>query len=169
MKRYRKICVLGNSGSGKSTLARQLAEVTNLPLIHLDKLFWRPGWIEASQEEFDSALAKVLESDRWIIDGNYKKTLKLRLEKTDLVIMFDYSPLFCLWRAIRRSWKEKVRPDMAEGCRERFDFSFYWYILNYNRRVRPQMVEMLQNNHGNFDICFIKSERDLYRLLESFK
>ena len=45
-----RIAIVGPAGSGKSTLARQLGDVLDLPVVHLDALFWQPGWREPSRE-----------------------------------------------------------------------------------------------------------------------
>lgn len=161
MKNYRRICILGNSGSGKSTLATRLAKVTGLPLIHLDKLFWRPGWTESSEDEFRQAADNAAAGKCWIIDGNYKKTLAERLERADLVVLFDYKPIFCLWRVIWRILTTTVRPDMAEGCKERFDINFCKYVLNYNRKVKPKLLEMIRSSRGHFDFICLRHVRDV--------
>jgi adenylate kinase family enzyme len=54
----KRIVILGRGAAGKSILARRLGEITALPVIELDKIFWRPGleptprdqWIEAQAE-----------------------------------------------------------------------------------------------------------------------
>ena len=74
-----RIIIIGNSGSGKSTLAKELAVRLNLPLIHLDKLFWRDNWQHISRDEFDDLLLSELKKERWIIDGNFGRTIPLRL------------------------------------------------------------------------------------------
>jgi adenylate kinase family enzyme len=41
-----RVLVIGSGGAGKSTFARRLAQWASLPLIHLDAIYWHPGWIE---------------------------------------------------------------------------------------------------------------------------
>jgi adenylate kinase family enzyme len=69
--------------------------LTGLPVVHLDKLFWKPGWIQAAKEEFYTLLIEALSRDAWIIDGNYSSTLPLRLESCDQVVYFDFPRLVC--------------------------------------------------------------------------
>jgi hypothetical protein len=38
-----RVVILGPGASGKSTLANQFSEIVGLPVIELDKVFWRPG------------------------------------------------------------------------------------------------------------------------------
>ena len=70
-----RIIIIGCGGAGKSTLARKLGEVLDLPVVHLDKLFWKPGWVETTAEEFDALLAMELAKDKWIMDGNFNRTM----------------------------------------------------------------------------------------------
>ena len=62
-----RILVIGGSGAGKSTLSVELAKKLNLPLVHLDRLFWRAGWQHVSREEFDNRLLKELMQPAWNI------------------------------------------------------------------------------------------------------
>ena len=78
-----RVLIIGCGGSGKSTLARQLGEKTGLPVVHLDQLFWHPGWVESTKDEIDTKIREELGKSRWIMDGNYNRTLPLRLEKCD--------------------------------------------------------------------------------------
>ena len=146
----KRILVIGCGGAGKSTLAKQLGETLSLPVHHLDKLWWKPGWVEESVERFDAELAKILKQDRWIIDGNYNRTLPERLKYADTVIFLDYSPWICLMRALKRifRWHGRVRPDMGAGCPERLDLEFLRYIWTYNRRMRPRTEESLSGFSG---------------------
>lgn len=145
-----RILIIGSPGSGKSTLARTLAARTGLPLIHLDQLYWSPGWQEVDKSVWMQRLMAALESPRWIIEGNYGSTLELRLSHADKVVLLDLSPLRCTWRILRRTWglRGKVRPDMAEGCPERFDWEFFWYTLTFRLSVLPRVLERLERFGG---------------------
>ena len=169
MTKYRRICILGNSGAGKSTLAAALGDVSGLPVVHLDRIFWNPGWIEAPEAEVRAAMTAAAENDAWIIDGNFKKTLPQRLEKADLVIYIDYNPIFCLWRVLWRMLRRKIRPDMADGCTERFNPEFYGYVLRFNRQTRPQLLEMIARSAGNFDLAIIRRRKDLAELMRNLQ
>lgn len=141
-----RILIIGCGGAGKSTLARQLGEKLNLPVVHLDKLFWKPGWVEESQDEFDRKLALELEKPRWIIDGNFNRTMPQRLEKCDTLIYLDFSRWTCLLGVVKRilTTYGTVRPDMGEGCPERFDLEFLKWVWNYNKDKRQRNYQLLQ-------------------------
>ena len=128
-----RILILGCPGSGKSRFARQLARHTALPLIHLDKLYWRPGWIEADKETWVADLTRSIDEPRWVMDGNYLGTLPIRLARADTVIILDPSHWRCLWRVLARTvrYLGQTREDMAPGCPERFDWQFVKYLWNF--------------------------------------
>ena len=130
--------IIGCSGSGKSTLARALKEKLGLPLVHLDQLFWEPGWQMTAKENFDHQLQMAVDMDRWIIDGNYNRTIPMRLPKCDTIIYLDFSRWECLLGVFQRIIKNygKVRPDMPEGCPERFDWDFIKFVWNFNKNNR---------------------------------
>ena len=125
--------------------------------------------MEAPEAEVRAAMTAAAENDAWIIDGNFKKTLPQRLEKADLVIYIDYNPIFCLWRVLWRMLRRKRRPDMAYGCTERFNPEFYGYVLRFNRQTRPQLLEMIAQSAGNFDLAIIRRRKDLAELMRNLQ
>jgi adenylate kinase family enzyme len=135
-----RVLIIGPCGSGKSTLARELAPRMGLPLIHMDQLGWQAGWVETEKSELNARLAEAVAQESWLIEGNYGSTLAPRLERADTVIYLDFPIGLCLWRLIRRvtSLRGQSRPDMPEGCPERFDAAFFWYVMNWNSGPRPR-------------------------------
>ena len=133
-----RIMIIGCGGSGKSTLARQLGQKLGLPVVHLDKLFWTPGWVSVSQEEFDRLHETALAEEKWIMDGNFDRTIPRRLQRCDTVIYLDFSRWQCLLGMCQRVLGSygKNRPDMANGCPERFDWEFVKFIWNFNAQNR---------------------------------
>ena len=146
----RRVLVIGSPGAGKSTLSHALARRTGLPLHHLDRMFWLPGWVERDRDEGRAELAKVLAQDCWIIDGNYGSTLPLWIARADTVVWLDYPTALCLGRALRRWWMYRghSRPDMTEGCPERLDGEFLLYILNFRRAWRDRNATALAGFDG---------------------
>ena len=133
-----RVLIIGPCGSGKSTLAREIAPRLGLPLIHMDQLGWQAGWVETEKAELHARLGEAVAGERWLIEGNYGSTLGPRLERADTVIYLDFPIRLCLWRLIRRivTLRGQSRPDMPEGCPERFDAAFFWYVLNWNSGPR---------------------------------
>ncbi len=142
----RRILILGNAGSGKSTLARALGTKLELPVLHLDTIYWKPGWVESSDEEYDAKLATFVEHDAWVIDGNNSRTMPLRFELADTVILLDLPLWVSLYRALKRNleYRGRSRPDITAGCDEKFDLEFLRWILNYPKRLRPRNLALLE-------------------------
>ena len=146
-----RLLVIGSPGAGKSTLARALAARTGLPLVHLDQLHWLPGWTERNRDESRAELAGVLAQDRWIIDGNYGSILAMRLARADTVVWLDYPTHLCFWRVLKRWWRYRGtnRPDMTEGCPERLDPEFLWYVLTFRSAWQGRNAALLDGFQGN--------------------
>ena len=157
-----RIMIIGCGGSGKSTLARLLGEKTGLPVVHLDKLFWKSGWVESSKSEIDAKITAAMAEEHWILDGNYNRTLPMRLERCDTVIWLDYSRWVCLWGVFKRVVTSygRVRPDMPEGCPERVDWDFLVWIWNFNKNKRERYHTLL-SSHKDKEIHIFKNRRQL--------
>lgn len=165
---YNRISIVGGSGSGKSTLCNILSKELNLPAIHLDAINYEPNWVEIDKEERDKIISNKSEEDKWIIDGNYNKTLQERFDKADLIIWLDYSTIKQLNGVIKRYLKtyNKERPEIP-GCKERLDFTFIKYVLTYNKKKRPVIVEYLKNMPKEKVLVF-KRQKDLNKWLKEF-
>jgi len=140
-----RVLVLGCCGSGKSTFSKRLAQLTSLPIIHLDQHYWKANWVESTPEEWEPAVKELANGPSWIMDGNYASSLDVRLEKADTVIYLDQSTLKCLWRITRRilKYRGQTRPDMPEGCYERFDLEFYHYVAVFNLVRRKKVLDKI--------------------------
>ncbi len=135
-----RVLIIGPCGSGKSTLSRELGDRLDLPVYHMDQLGWLPGWVETDKEVLREKLADIVATDRWLIEGNYGSTLLMRLPRADTVIYLDFPIWVCLWRLLRRvlSHRGRTRPDMTEGCPERFDLEFFRYVALWNTGPGPR-------------------------------
>lgn len=141
-KNFNRILLIGSPGTGKSTTAKFLGEKLNLEVIHLDKYFWKPDWEMRSRYEFDEIVLELIMKDKWIMDGNYSRTLKARAKRADLIIFFDFPSYFCVFRILKRSFKTKLgfekRTDMADGCDEKWiDREFVNFVWNFKKRTVP--------------------------------
>ena len=165
----KRVIIIGCGGAGKSTLARQLGEKTGLPVVHLDRIWWSPGnWIHMEQAEFDKILLAELEKPEWILDGNYNRTIEVRLEKCDTVIYLDFSRWTCLtgWiRRVIRNWGH-ARPDMGEGCAEWFDPEMAKWIWDFNKNNRERYYRLLNETDG-IEKIVLKNRRMVKRFLQS--
>ncbi|MFV0627562.1 MAG: shikimate kinase [Alphaproteobacteria bacterium] len=158
MKKYNRICVIGNSGAGKSTFSRKLAEKLNYPLCHIDKIIWKAGWKEVSDEERLEKIQEFIAQDKWIFDGNAKSTYGIRLAKADLVIFLDLNPLLCCYRVILRMLMNEKREDMA----------FYRYILTYRKKIVPLFYQAYEKYKNSVDLIVVKTPQEIEKLLAEF-
>jgi adenylate kinase family enzyme len=166
-----RVLVIGSGGSGKSTLAVQLGEILNLEVSHLDKFYWRAGWVESKPDEWLKKVTELTDRDSWIIDGNYSGTLEVRLRKCDTIVFLDMPRLICLWRIVKRFllYRDGTRPDMAEGCRENLNFEFVSWVWNYPRRSRPKILKRLQEHAAGKEIIWLRSRSDVKKFLAGHK
>ena len=102
-----KIIIVGSPGAGKSTFARKLRDITGIPLFYLDMLWHKPDRTTVTQEEFNNRLNGILQKDRWIIDGNYQRTLEPRLQACDTVFLMDFPLETCISGAESRIGKKR--------------------------------------------------------------
>ena len=163
----KRVIIIGCGGSGKSTLARLLGEKTGLPVVHLDQIFWAPGnWKHLDRESFDRLLQEEVKKDRWILDGNYDRTLEKRLAHCDTVIWLDYNRFVCLIGWVKRvisNWGT-ARVDMAEGCIEWFDPEFAGWIWRFNKEHREKYTELLDRQDEKLILRF-KSRSQLKKYI----
>jgi adenylate kinase family enzyme len=166
----RRVAVIGCCGAGKSTLAAQLAPALGLPLVHLDREYWRPGWVEPDHAAWDARHAELIAAESWLLDGNYGRTMVARLQRADLVVLLHVSAPRALWRVLRRTWRDRgrTRPDMAPGCVERFsgtsNLDFYAYVARFNRRQLPRIRERLAE-HAPGRVVVVDSSRTARQLI----
>ena len=122
----KKIVVVGVSASGKSTLGRALEKSTNLPLIHMDKIWWKPGWIEVGEEDASKQLEAITSGSEWIIEGYIPKTVRpIVFERADSILYLDYPPIVASVRYLKRWLKHRKNPrPELEGSPEKLDFKF---------------------------------------------
>jgi adenylate kinase family enzyme len=163
-----KIMIIGCGGSGKSTLPRKLHKITGLPLVHLDRLYWQPGWVEPDKEDWRKIMEQQTDRPAWIMDGNYGGTMDIRLEKADLIIFMDRSRWLCLYRILKRQlqYMGRTRPDMTEGCTERVTWEFIQYVYRYNDTRRPGILEKLKEYRKGKQVFILKNERQVKNFLQ---
>ena len=162
----KRVLIIGCGGSGKSTLARAMGERTGLPVIHMDKLFWKPGWVSMEKDEFDALIRERMKEEEWILDGNYRRTLPERIACCDTVIYLDLPRIVCLMGAVKRILRSygTVRSDMAEGCPERIDAEFFGWVWNYNKVNRANNYALLKNA-PLAKVIILKNRREVSRFL----
>ena len=162
----KKVVVIGSGGSGKSTFSRRMGEITGLPVVHLDKLYWRPDWTPTPADEWAEIVAREIEKPEWIMDGNFGGTREMRLQAADTVILLDMPRWLCMYRILKRLivYRKRRRPDMAEGCSERIDLEFLAWVWNYRRRSRARALAEIKQLNGK-RIVILNSRREVAEFL----
>lgn len=148
----KRVVILGRGASGKSTLAASLGEITRLPVIGLDKVFWQPGLAARRRDEWVAIQERLAAEEGWIMDGDLGPydAVEIRLRAAETILLLDFSLLRCAWRAIRRS-------------RERADF--WWWLLTYRWRGRPILMEAIADHAADADLRVFRNPEALRRFV----
>ena len=166
-----RVMIIGQPGSGKSTLARQIGDITQLPVVHIDLIHWKEGWVERKGAEKDALIAKVHAQDTWIFEGGRSSTWPERLARADTVIWLDLSLPLRLRRVVWRTLKHygKSRPDLPKGCPERFDLEFYQFIWRTRHTSRTRAISLLQSAPPDKAVHHLRSPREVAHYLSSLR
>jgi len=168
-----KIMVIGvSAGAGKSTFARRLGELTGIEVTHLDRLYWKPNWVEAPSEEFSAAQQQVVQNEQWIIEGNYTGTFTIREPHADAVIYLELPLRVCLYRVLKRrvQFHGKTRDDVGEGCKEKMDKAFLKFIVSTYGARKKKMIERMQRyaDEGK-TVHYLKTPTQIEEFLATYK
>ena len=153
----RKVIVIGCPGSGKTTFSEKLQVKTNLPLYYLDAIWHKPDKTHIPRSEFDERLHEILKEEKWIIDGNYQRTLETRLQYCDTVFLLDLPTAVCLEGAINRLGKERydlpwIEKELSPEFREQ--------IVAFSSVQLPQIYELLEK-YNDKNIIIFKSRKEM--------
>jgi adenylate kinase family enzyme len=169
-----RIAVVGSPGAGKSTLSVELGRKLALPVIHIDQLAWQAGWVEVDRDELVRRQQAAFTRDsRWIADGNYGSTMRLRLAVADTIVFLDFPTRICLYRVVKRriQYLGRTRPDMTDGCEEKmFDRSFLEflrYVAGFRSKSRLHLLKRLEQLDGSQRVITLKTPRQVARFVAS--
>jgi len=148
----KRVVVFGPGASGKSTLAVHLGRITGLPVIELDKVFWRPGLVATPRDQWVKIQQGLVREDEWILDGDLGPydAAECRLRAADTIVFLDFSLFRCVWRAVRRS-------------RERADF--WLWLLRYRRQSRPILLKALADHAADANRYVLRNPRAVRRFV----
>ena len=161
----KRIMVIGCSGSGKSTFSKALHEITDIPLYHLDMMYWNADRTTVDKAVFREKLSGTIQKSQWIIDGNYGSTIELRLQACDTVIFLDYPVDVCLNGIRERRGKARTDLPWIEKNDEE-DAEFIEFIKNYNSQSRPEVMALL-DKYPNKNIYIFKSRDEANEFLNT--
>ena len=155
----KRIVVIGCPGAGKSTFSRKLAAKTGLPLHYLDMIWHRADRTVIGREEFDLQLGRLVKEDEWIIDGNYARTLPVRLAHCDTVVFFDLPSEICIEGAKSRLGQERVDMPWTD---DELDPEFLQWIVDFSRDVVPEINRHLKNYDKTIIRFHSREEADVF-------
>lgn len=162
---HTKIMVIGSPGSGKSTFARKLRDKTGLPLFYLDMIKHKPDRTTISSEEFDKKLKEILVKSQWIIDGNYQRTLEVRMKECDLIILFDLPTKVCLESVKSRIGTKREDMPWVE-TEETFEGEFKQWIQEFSDESLPEIYQLLEK-YKDKEVVIFKSRKEANLYLEN--
>jgi adenylate kinase family enzyme len=167
----KRIAVIGPGGAGKSTLARQIGARLGIEVIHLDALFWWPGWVETPREQWAALQHELVRRDAWVMDGNYGGTQEIRLAAADTIVFLDLPRHVCIRRVLTRwlRYRGRSRPDMGPGCDERMTWEFLRWIWDYPSTRRPGIVRKLAEYAPGRRIVRLRSPREVRAFVASLQ
>jgi adenylate kinase family enzyme len=130
-----RIAIMGGAGAGKSTLARRVGEALQLPVVHLDRVVFGPGWTRLPVPLARERLKALLAGGAWVVEGSYGELADLTLPTADLVIWLDQPAWLRLWRSWRKTRIHRGRPraDRPDDCAEGFSLRYAKDILSFGR------------------------------------
>ena len=160
----KKVIIIGCPGSGKTTFAEKLRDKTGLPLYYLDAIWHKPDRTHISREDFDARLTEIFSDDRWIIDGNYSRTIDVRLKECDTVFLFDLPTDVCLQGATERLGRKRY--DMPWIAKE-LDPEFKCEIERFSIDVLPEIYNLLEKHGQNKNVVVFKTREETDALLRS--
>ena len=155
-----RVAVIGSGGAGKSTFARELGGRLGLDVIHLDHLYWRPGWNPTPAGEWRTIQLGLVSGGGWIIDGNYGGTLDLRLAAADIVVFFDMPRRLAVAGILRRWLANRGREVQAAGCPEHLEWSFLRWAWRYRQDSRPRVLAALRSHARAAEVIVVRSRSE---------
>lgn len=171
LEKCQRILIVGICGAGKSTLAKIISDKYNLPVRHLDKLFWNSGWVQTSKELWDIKVSKLIQEETWVMDGNFSSSFPERVQRADLIINLEFNRYVALWRILKRiiKYQGSVRPDLAKGCPERFNWEFMKYVWNFPRDHGRQLYPVINKFGANQKLITLRNQKELSAFIQNLK
>lgn len=161
-----KAIIIGCPGSGKTTFAEKLQKCTGLPIYYLDAIWHKPDKTHIPREEFDQRIEEIFETPRWIIDGNYKRTIEMRMKQCDTVFLFDLPVEMCLQGVTDRVGKERYDLPWLET---ELDPEFKQFIEDFPKDTLPYIYELIEKYKDEKRVIIFKSREEADGFIEELR
>lgn len=162
----RRILVLGRAGAGKSTLARRIGAGLGVPVVHLDKLFWNPGWVAVDRPTFQARIEAVAASPAWILDGTYSFSFRWTMARAELVIWAECPRHVSIRRLLGQAWYPPPgRTDQPGGGEKKVYWDFLRKAWDYDRKMRPSVEWRLDHFGPTVPRVHVDRETDVDALI----
>lgn len=166
-----RVMIIGQPGSGKSHMAREMGQITGLPVVHIDHIHWKPGWVERDRTEKTRLCREVHAREAWIFEGGHSVTWPERLERADTIIWLDFGVELRLWRVIRRTvrYHGRSRPDLPDGCPEQFTAEFFSWIWRTRNTARANIARLVAAAPPEKAVHHLTSRGEVARFLADLR
>lgn len=158
----RKIIIIGCPGAGKSYFAKKLHSVTGIPLYHLDMIWHKPDKTHISRAEFDETLKKIFQEEAWILDGDFSRTMEIRMQACDTIILFDMPYEICMQGIKEREGTK--RDDMPWEVAET-DTMLLNEVRSYIPEQLPKVYQLLHKYKHNKEIIIFRAREEAEKWL----
>lgn len=165
----KRVMIVGQPGAGKSTIARQIGQRTGLPVVHIDKIHWMPGWVERPYEEKTRMCLEVHAQEKWVFEGGHSVTWADRFARCDTLVWIDVGVWQRMYRVLRRCYRDhgKVRVDMQDDCPEQFSWEFYQFIWKTRNSSRARIKRLFEKAPESKTCVHLRNQRDISDFLQS--
>ncbi len=164
--KFNKILIVGNGGSGKTTLSNKISKMLNIPILHLDNIYWINGWVHNEMEKFDSITSQFMQSQSWIIEGTPMRGFETRVSHSDTIIFLDFSCAACTFRIMKRSIKNifSTATRHIDGPAKFFSLKALVWIWKFNNEKRKMILSVIARSNAK-NLFHITTDRDLKKML----
>ena len=136
----KQIIIIGCPGSGKTLFAKQLSEILQIELFHMDNIYWKKDKTHISREELVCTVDEIMSQSEWILDGNYISTIEQRIKGADTIFLFDYTTKDCLEGVKSRIG---VKRDDIPWIGTKLDPDFEKWIVDFRKDTLPEIEKIL--------------------------
>ena len=162
--------VVGPVGAGKSRLANDLGKVLGIRVLHLDALFWKPGWVPTPRDEHEAMQRREVATDSWIVEAQADDMLPDWVYGADTVVFIDISLLRSLWRVSKRRLNRQANvgtPVGEPGAIHRSLLKFVRNQWHYRRTVRRELLDELGRERDGRRVVVLRRDSETAAFLRS--